>query len=259
MVPFRENIANFSTEPWHSLTEVQSPVQPTPGRVPANVPRTNEKSPVQPPDPVHPPRVDASPDLIKVVYDILTYPYDNIRTRITRLSMSVRVFEKAKLEGLEKGYIIECAAGATTYLIPQPKAFDAFGFPCPYKRNVSQEHSYFVRLGEYLLKQDPANKAVHTELKVGDSGCTADIVTVAHDGTRRAYELTLSTTNILSNAAKCARTDFVQIVFLCRDQKLRDAVRACCREGGLDPNLLAKLDFIQLSTLVRRQRRSSQQ
>jgi len=246
-------------EPWHSLTEVQSPVQPIPGRVPANVPRTDEKSSVQPPDPVHSHRAAASPDLTKILHDTFTYPNDNIRTRIPRLSMSVRVFENAKLEGLEKKFIIESAAGATTYLIPLPKAFEAFGFPCPYKRDVSPEHSYFVGLGQYLLKQDPANKAVHTELKVGDSGCTADIVTVAHDGARRAYELTLSTTNILSNAAKYAHTDFVQIVFLCRDQKLRDAVRAYCREGGLDAGLLAKLDYIQLSTLVRRQRRSSQQ
>lgn len=259
MVPFCENIAHFSTEPWHSLTEVQSPIRPTAARVPANVPRTDEKSSVQRTDPVHPPRVDANPDLTKVLYDILTYPYDNIRTRIKRLSMSVRVFEKAKLEGLERGFVIECAAGAITYLIPLPKTFEAFDFPCPYKRNVSQEHSYLVGLGEYLLKQDPANKAVHTELKVGDSGCTADIVTVAHEGARRAYELTLSTTNILSNAAKYAHTDFVQILFLCRDQKLRDAVRAYCREGGLDAGLLAKLDFIQFSTLLRRQRRSSQQ
>jgi hypothetical protein len=66
-----------------------------------------------------------------------------------------------------------------------------------------------------------------------------------------------STGNVLPNAAKDAKTDFVQIVFLCRDYRLREAVKACCREGGLDPELLAKLAFMQFSSLLARQRKLS--
>jgi hypothetical protein len=125
------------------------------------------------------------------------------------------------------------------------------------KAMFSKHATFWKVMAQHLLQQDPANKKIYTELKVGESSCTSDIVTVAPDGTRRAYEVTLSTGNCLSNAAKHARTDFVQIIFLCRDDRLREAVKACCREGGLDADLLAKLEFMQFSTLVSRQRRLS--
>jgi hypothetical protein len=141
-------------------------------------------------------------------------------------------------------------------LFPLPKAFEALGFPCPYDLNHI-EHSYYRELHRFLMAKDPANKSIHTEFTVGDSGSTGDIVTVGHDGTRRAYEVTLSTGNVLSNATKYINTDFATITFLCRDYRLREAVKACCREGGLDPELLAKLEFLQFSSLLARQRKLS--
>jgi hypothetical protein len=205
---------------------------------------------------VHPNLNRLSPVLIKLLWDILCYPWSSISIRIKRLG-SASALENAKLEGFEKGFIFESAAGATKYLIPTLKTFESFNMPCPYKRSASIEHSYYVGWGCFLLGKDPGYKTVQPEVKQGSSGSTSDIVTVAHNGTRLAWEVTLSTTNILANACKYINTDFVQVVFLCRDCKLREAVKACCREGSLDSDLLAKLDYMQFSTLLRRQRKLS--
>lgn len=248
-----ENIASFHIESWHSLLDAPAP----PPTARAKEAPSAEASGADTTHDCPPALLGVSPDLTKLLYDTLVYPYAGVRVRIKRLNMSARAFEKAKLEGSEKGFFLESAAGAITCLIPLAKTFEAFGFPYPYRRDVSHEHSYFVGWGQHLLQEDPANKKVYTELKVGNSSCTSDIVTVGHDSTRRAYEVTLSTGNVLSNATKYTKTDFVQIVFLCRDYQLREAVRACCREGGLDADLLAKLEFMQFSTLANRQRRLS--
>jgi hypothetical protein len=253
----RENTASFRIESWHSLTEDPLPVAIDTAREAEPAAPGIHASGTEATHGPHPALTGVSPDLIKLLYDILVYPYGSVRVRIKRLNMSARAFEKAKLEGYEKGFLLEATAGATIYLIPLAKTFDAWGFPCPYERNVSPEHSYFVGWGRHLLQQNPANKKIYTELKVGESSCTSDLVTVGHDGTRRAYEVTLSTGNVLSNVTKYTQTDFVQIVFLCRDYRLREAVKACCREGGLDADLLAKLEYMQFSTLLSRQRRFS--
>jgi hypothetical protein len=193
--------------------------------------------------------------LIKLLWDILVYLYSSVSVRIKRLGVSVRSYEPAKLEGLEKGFFIESAAGQTIYLIPTTKAFEAFGMPCPFRQGDLLEHSFYVCWATFLLEKNPRYKSAQTEVKRGDSGSTSDVVTIAHDGTREAYEITLNTTNILANAAKYGNTDFVRIVFLCRNYKLREAVKACCREGGLNPDLLAKLDYMQFSQLLQRQRK----
>ena len=244
--------------PWHPLTEL--PVR-------KQAAKTVEHNSVvaQPPsaqDPaaaihaVNPLLTGLSAVLTKVLFDIMVYLYSSVSVRIKRLGVSARAFESAKIEGCEKGFIFESSAGATTYLIPLQKAFEALGFPCPYDLNQI-EHSYYRELHKMLMAKDPSIKSVHTEFRIGDSGSTGDLVTVSHDGTRRAYEVTLSTGNVLSNATKYAKTDYAQVVFLCRDYRLREAVKACCREGGLDPDLLAKLDYWQFSTLLRRQRKLS--
>jgi hypothetical protein len=129
--------------------------------------------------------------------------------------------------------------------------------PSPYERCVSIEHSFYVGLGCFLLEKDPACKGVQAEAKLGSTGSTSDIVTTAHNGLRQAYEVTLNTTNVLANASKYENTDFQEIIFLCRDFKLKEAVKACCREGGLNPNLLARLGYMHFSQLLRRQRKLS--
>lgn len=241
---------------WHLLTEIQyhheeSSAQ-TAGVAKAEANNKDISHQVR-----HPLLSGLSIVLIKLLWDIMVYPFSSVSIRIKRIDTSARKCVNAEREGCEKGLIFESFAGATKYLIPNPITFEAFGMPCPYKRDVSIEHSYYVQWSRFMLSKDPAYKSVLTEVKCGSSSSTSDVITVAHNGTRTAFEVTLNTTNILANTSKYDKTDFIRIVFLCRDYKLREAVKACCREGGLNPDLLAKLDYMQFSTLLRRQRKLS--
>ena len=249
-------VCGFHIRKFQPLTEIpeRHEVRSTPPMSPVTIDGNNKDTVHQI---RHPLLAGASPTLMKLLWDILVYPFSSVSVRIKRLGISARSFEGAKHEGCEKGLFFESSAGATTYLIPNPIAFEAFGMPCPYKRDVSVEHSYYVQWSRFLLSKDPTYKSVLTEVKCGSSSSTSDVITVAHDGTRTAFEVTLNTTNILANASKYDNTDFARIVFLCRDYKLREAVKACCREGGLNPDLLAKLEYMQFSTLLRRQRKLS--
>jgi len=248
-----DNVAHFPLEPWHPLTAIEpSRAQSLSADVPEDVDSQPSTSATQSPNYVHPYLDGAAPTFMKLCYDLLVYPYGNVRSIIQRLRISAREFEKQKTSGCEKGLILESSAGASTYLIPTPRLFEAFGLPCPYDL-TSVEHSYYTEWAKFHLAKNPSIKSVKTEFKIGTSGATADLMTLGHDGIRCAYEVTLSVTNILANATKYTGTDFSRIVFLCRDHKLRDAVKAYCRAGDLEPALLAKLDYWQFSKLLRRQ------
>jgi hypothetical protein len=259
-------VAHFPLKPFRPLTQLppSPPAAPVRAGEAARLPRGSPAPPAGDKDgavqanavPIIPMVAQAGRDLtlIKLLFDTITYPYNDISTRIKRLSMSARVFETAKRAGLEQGFIRESSAGQTLYLIPQKKTFALFNTDDPYERAVCVEHAFHVGGLCFLLKQDPACKNAFAEMKTGTSSATADVATVALDGTRRAYEVTLTTGNCLSNAAKYMNTDFVSITFVCRDYKLQEAVRACCREGGLDSDLLARLEYTHLSALLRRQR-----
>jgi hypothetical protein len=251
-----ENILS-NIKNWHLLTEIPK-CDETNSAVDIAIIKSGkgiEKTPVQ--QSSNPLLTGVSDVLIKLLWDILVYLYSSVNVRIKRLGISARAYEQAKIEGCEKGFITESSAGSTIYLVPPEKTFQAFNMPCPYDRNVSTEHSFFVGLNSFLLSKNACFKNVYPEHKRGKQGRTSDIVTVAHDGTMEAYEVTLNTTNVLANAAKYENTSFVRIIFLCRNYKLREAVKACCREGGLDPNLLAKIDYMHFSQLLRRQRKMS--
>jgi len=252
----QQNSILFNIKEWHPLTEIPKREEGNPSRTTDSVKDKKDiaASTTQNRNPL---LSGVSPVLIKLMWDILCYPYSSVSVRIKRLGISARAFENALLEGCQKGLIFRSSAGSTIYLIPNPITFEAFDMPYPYKRDVSIEHSYYVNCGCFLLSKDPRNKSVQPEVKLGDSGSTSDIVTVAHDGTKNAFEVTLNTTNVLANATKYYKTDYVSITYLCRDYKLREAVKACCREGGLNPDLLAKLEYMQFSTLLRRQRKLS--
>jgi len=67
--------------------------------------------------------------------------------------------------------------------------------------------------------------------------------------------VTLNTSNILSNAAKYANTAFASILFLCRNYKLKEAVKAICRQGSLDPKLLSRIEYQHISGFLHQQYR----
>ena len=242
---------------WHPLTEIpEANNSVSSGSNSGNVVAkpVDKSSIVQAPNPL---LQGVSPVLIKLLWDILVYLYSSVSIRIKRLGISARAYEQAKIEGCEKGLITESSAGSTVYLVPPEKTFQMFNMPCPYDRNISTEHSFYVGLNSFLLSKNARFKNVYPEYRRGKQGRTSDIVTVVHDGTMEAYEVTLNTTNVLANAAKYENTSFVRIIFLCRNYKLREAVKACCREGGLNPNLLAKIDYMHFSQLLQCQRKMS--
>jgi len=242
---------------WHPLTEIPAAAEVFTSQGPGDPSTAAASGSVAAGPPAVRPR-ELSPSLFRLLVDVQVYPFSSISVRIKRLGISAREFEAAKLEGLEKGLIVESAAGQLKYLILTQKGCDLLDMPCPFdERNVSLEHSYYVLWTRFMLEKDPSIKAVQVEVRLGLSGSTSDAVSIAHDGTRYAWEVTLSTTNVLANASKYVGTDFVKVIFLCRDYRLKEAVKACCREGGLDPDLLARLDFMHFSQLLRRQRRLS--
>jgi hypothetical protein len=252
-----ETFAKFPIKPWHPLTELPEHNKPavTENNVVDNAGTVVAATTVN--QVLPPARQGLSAVLIRLLWDILCYLYCTVSVRIKRLGISARAFEQAKIEGCEKKLIFESAAGQVVYLIPYPVTFEAFNMPCPYSNLATIEHSYYIGWGCFLLGKNPRYRSADPQAKLGTHGCASDIVTVAHNGVREAWEVTLSTTNILANASKYENTDFARIIFLCRDYRLREAVKACCREGGLNPDLLAKLDYQHFSQLLQRQRRLS--
>jgi len=241
---------------WHSLSEI--PERPeTPSAQTAGNTKNDTNNIAVAHEERHPLLSGVSDVLIKLLWDILVYPYSSVSVRIKRLGISARVYEQATFEGCEKGFIFKSAAGLTIYLIPENKPFLAFNMTDPFDSGDLREHSFYEHWCAFLNKKDPIYRAVQIKAKIGHSGAAADGTTTRHDGTHEAWEITLNTTNILANACKYKNTDFSKIIFLCRNYKLREAVKACCREGGLDPNLLAKIEYMHFSQLLQRQRKMS--
>jgi len=243
-------------KPWHPLTEIPTPRDSVHSKdAVKSTPNSQTMDLTQNGLPPSSYLQDLSPEVKKLLWDSVSYPYSSTSVRIKRLTLSGRAFEKAKHQALEKGLLIQSSAGSTNYLIASENCYKLFDMPCPYKRNISLEHSFYVALNCFLLSKNPALKSVTSEVKYGSSSCTSDIVTVSHDGTRCAYEITLSTSNILSNATKYQNSGFAKIIFLCRNFKLKEAVKANFRESGLDPELLSKIEFDHFSNLLNRQRK----
>ena len=242
--------------PWRHLAEHQPPSNP--GATEADRPLSAE-SLAKDPSPMRSPLIIPGIKSIttKLIIEILTFMFASIRVHIKRLNVSVRKFETAKNEACQQGYVLESAAGKTKYLIPTVKAFQTFDFDCPYANTVFVEHSYYLGNAGFLLHKDPQLKSVGLEIPIGTSGSTSDIVTISKSGIMTAYEITLSTGNLMANAAKYKDTAFAEIVFLCRDDKTRQAVKGSLRESGLPSDLLARFDYTHFSALLRRQRKLS--
>jgi len=106
-------------KPWHPLTEIPNPKENTPGKDTKT--STNESQPSESSTKnnqlmsLH--LQGLGPEVKKLLWDVITYPYSSTSVRIKRLTLSGRAFEKAKHQVLEKGLLIESSAGSTNYLI----------------------------------------------------------------------------------------------------------------------------------------------
>lgn len=244
------NFKLLKPKPWTPLTEIESKL---------NKPIGKQENPL----PVSKPHaglehnISSPSSLLKsLLHDLIVYQFDSIKVRVDRLGCSVRGFEHAKREGLEKGFFIESYCGKLLHLILVEKGYESLQEACPYNKNEI-EHSFYIFWAQHNLKKSPRYKKVACEYPVGTFGATGDIVAFTHDGHREAFEITFSTNNILANAAKYIDANFSRIVFLCRNYQLKEGVRICCRESGLSDNLLQRLEFMQLSSLVRNAKMNS--
>ncbi|HEW78745.1 MAG TPA: ATP-binding protein [Phycisphaerales bacterium] len=238
--PFVEDMPaqNISSEdysnmidPWHSLTKIP---QKETEQVPAPETIKSEQ-----------PTVNSSVD--KLVWDCLNYPNDKVTEHIKRLDFSVRAYETAKNAAIQEGYLLHSMSGKSVYLIATPKAYEKFNLPCPYERSTSIEHSFYVNLAVHLLKQYTDLK-VQPETPIGIKGATLDIATIDKSGKMTAYEITLSTTNLLSNAAKLQDTAYEKIVWLCKDAATANAVKSYFnKSSALPEDLTKKFDYLHFS------------
>jgi hypothetical protein len=63
-----------------------------------------------------------------------------------------------------------------------------------------------------------------------------------------AYEITLSTSNLLSNASKLQETSYKEIVWLCRDAATAKAVRSYFnKSSALPSDLLSRFEYLHFS------------
>ena len=232
--------------PWHSLTDL--PVSPRPAS--PNDQNSSVESKLNSLADSPNVRAKITSNSGKLVLDCIHYPFDKVRTRTKRLQFSARLYESVKTEALQNKFLIASSSGKTVYLIATKKAYEDIGFPWPYARSKSIEHSFYVNLTEHVLKQKTSLK-IQKETPIGTKGATIDVTTTDQSGVMTAYEITLSTSNLSSNAAKLQDTAYRKIVWLCRDAKIAKAVQAYFnKSASMPPELVSKFEYVHFSKWI---------
>jgi len=239
---------------WHSLSEIPERDREIPAQNEAAVNVGNSTNQSTKQSIIHPLLVGVSAALMKLLWDSLVYPFSSFSVRVKRLG-SARAAEQGKREGYEKGLLIETTNGQTTYILLTEKGFEALNTPYPYKRDVSLQHSFRVKLLQFLLSQDPSYKKVFIEYPINQKGATADVATLRHDSGKEGWEVTISTTNVITNLLKYEKTSFVKVVLIAPDYRLKEAIKSTILGAGLSSDLLARAEFRHFSQLLHRQRK----
>ena len=144
------------------------------------------------------------------------------------------------------------------YLIATEKAFEVFRVPCPYAgRRVSLVHSFWGSLTEFLLHKDSRYRSIRCEVPLGPEGATSDLVAITRDGLLEAWEICLTTSHVLANIAKYEKTTH-RIVLLARTYELSMAIKGLVKGSGLDSDLIARVEHLHVSQLLRRSRKLDQ-
>jgi hypothetical protein len=242
------NISDYTTNnpsksvlditPWHSLTEIprQSENNDTIQSVTDNN-ITNTQTIQNIPDSSP---VKGSVD--KVTLDCIHYPFEKARDHAKKMD-SFREYDAAKREAVQNGLLIESKCGKTLYLIATQKAYNTFNIINPYKRATSIEHAFYVQLAADILRKRP-DLAVKTETPVGNKGATIDLTATDKSGNPAAYEITLSTSNLSSNASKLQASAYQTIIWLCRDADTAKAVKSYFnKSAALPPDLISKFEY----------------
>jgi hypothetical protein len=183
--------------------------------------------------------------------DVIAIPESLFKERLQRLNFSVRELEDGKNELLHKNLIELFWVGKGLLLVPATRLYIIMGLKSPYKRNVSDVHSFLVLVAEKLINPIPAVKSTRREVPIGDGNCTLDLLAQMKNGQLWAYEIIHhSISNVSSAAAKLQGKNFAQITFVCSDHNQREAVRASIKNAGFDPDFAATIRYQIFSTLL---------
>jgi len=183
--------------------------------------------------------------------DVVAIPESRFKERLQRLNLSVRDLEDGKNELLKKDLIKLVWIGKGLLLAPTTKLYTIIGLPSPYKRNVSEIHSFLVLVAERLVKPSPLVKSTRREVPIGEGGSAVDLFVQMKNGQQWAYEIVHHTiTNVSSAAAKLQGKGFAQICFVCSDHNQREAVRASIKNVGFDPDFTSTVRYTIFSSLI---------
>ncbi len=185
----------------------------------------------------------------KLALDAIHYPFAKAKEHADKLG-SIREYDIAKTQALQDGLLIASECGKSVYLIATQAAYDKFGIVNPYKRATSIEHAFFVRLAADKLKR--SGFTVGIETPIGAKGATIDVTTSDKSGNMTAFEVTLSTSNLSSNASKLQDTAYGKIVWLCRDDDTVKAVKGYFNKQQVLPKeLAAKFVYVHFSKWIK--------
>ena len=246
------NISEFTTNnptkpvlditPWHSLTQIpQHPVNNADTMPVAEIEIADPKT-LQENRPEIPNASPVKCSVDKLVLDCIHYPFEKARDHAEQMD-SFREYDAAKRDAVQNGLLIESKCGKGLYLIATQIAYDKFGVINPYKRATSIEHAFYVQLAAHILKAN-SELTIKIELPVGNKGQTIDVTTTDKSGNLTAYEVTLSTSNLSSNASKLQDSAYKKIIWLCRDADTAKAVTAYFNKtAALPPDFIAKFEY----------------
>jgi len=174
-------------------------------------------------------------------YDICIFIDSQFNERQQRLNVSARDIEKAKTELINLQLVKEIWLGKSLMLAGSSKLYKYLGLESPYKRNVSDIHSFLVLLTTKLVEANPLVKNTIPEASLGDSSSTVDLLVHMKNSQRWAYEITWSESNCCANAAKLIGKGFAQIIFVCKDYDLMQTVWTRIRNTGFEPDFLSTI------------------
>jgi hypothetical protein len=232
----------LDTSPWHSLTEIpQQPViEVTESSVSVN--EAQEVKTTQADASRSPENLKVKSCTDKLVFDCIRNPFEKAGAHAVKMD-SIREYDTAQTEALQYGFLIASQCGKAIYFIPTHKAYDKFSIINPYQRATSIEHAFFANMTAHYLKQ--SGLKVQTETPIGSKGATIDVTTIDKSGNMIAYEITLSTSNLSSNASKLQDTSYKKIIWLCRDADTAKAVIGYFnKSASLPPELTSKFEYV---------------
>ena len=205
--------------------------------------------------PSRPPWTKLTADGKQLAHDIVANLYRQFKQRQLKLRWSVRRMEKARQELLNHSLILELWLGKSLLLVPTTELYALMELESTYFRNVSDIHSFSVLLTAHLVEYNPMVQKVKCEVSLADANSTVDMVAYLQNSRRWAYEVTLSVSNVSSNAAKLQNKGFAQIYFVCRDYNVQQAVKAHLRNAGFPADYLARIQCVLFSNLLRQKQK----